>query len=96
MPPAGLPTAGVPIHYAAEYVVDIIMNELDIGYPVMGYYTMMDCVGYFGTSGFAAGCETYFDESTDRWKFVCYTLMRSPIIRLMKEAFYKSWIASLK
>ncbi len=96
MPPAGLPAAGVPIHYAAEYVVDIIMNDLDAGYPVMGYYTMMDCVGYFATGGFAAGCETYFDESTDKWKFVCYTLMRSPIIRLMKEAFYKSWIASLK
>ncbi|BEP18309.1 FAD/NAD(P)-binding oxidoreductase [Pyrofollis japonicus] len=96
MPPAGLPTAGVPIHFAADYVAEIVLNELLGGYPIMGYYTMMDCVGYFGLSGYAGTCETVFDESTEKWKLTCYTLMRSPIIRLMKEAFYKAWIASLK
>lgn len=96
MPAVGLPTAGIPVHFAAEYAAEQIASEVAGGYPVPGYVKTMTCVGYFGTSGFAGTCEICYDESTGRRKFVCYTVSTSPIVRLMKEAFYKSWIAALK
>ncbi len=96
MPPAGLPTAGIPVHFAADYAVEQIMNELTGGYPIMGYVKTMTCVGYFGTKGFAGTCELPYDERTGKRRLVCYTTSTSPIIRLMKEAFYKAWVASIK
>lgn len=96
MPAVGLPTAGIPVHFAAEYAAEQIISEVTGGHPVAGYVKTMTCVGYFGTSGFAGTCEIGYDESTGRRKFACYTVSTSPIIRLMKEAFYKSWIAALK
>ncbi|KSW11526.1 hypothetical protein CF15_01420 [Pyrodictium occultum] len=96
MPPAGLPTAGIPVHFAADYAADQIISEITGGYPVAGYAKTMTCVGYWGTSGYAGTCEIRYDEKEQRNKLYCYTIMTSPIIRLMKEAFYKSWIAAMK
>ena len=62
----------------------------------MGYVETMTCVGYFGTKGFAGTCELPFNEKLNKRRLVCYTVSTSPIIRLMKEAFYKAWVASLK
>jgi sulfide:quinone oxidoreductase len=57
----------------------------------------MTCVGYYGaSSGLAGNCEVEYDEKAGKWKPSCYLAGVSPIIRLMKEAFYKAWIASLK
>ena len=96
MPPAGLPTAGIPVHFAADFAVEQIMSEVTGGYPIMGYVDTMTCVGYYGTKGFAGTCEIWYDEKEGKRKFVCYTVSTSPIIRLMKEAFYKAWVAALK
>jgi len=96
MPPAGLPTAGIPVHFAADFAVEQIMSELTGAYPITGYVKTMTCVGYYGTSGFAGTCEIKYDEAQGKRTFNCYTISTSPIIRLMKEAFYKGWVAALK
>ncbi len=96
MPRAGLPSAGIPVHFAAEYVADTILSDL-LGAPVPGLGKVMTCVGYYGARrGFAGNCETIYDEDKGRWRVSCYTISTSPMIRLLKEAFYKSWIAQLK
>lgn len=97
MPVVGLPAAGVPVHFAAEYAADQILSEVSGGYPVAGYARAMSCVSYYGASaGLGFTCEMSYNESTSRWSFVCYTISSSPLVRLLKEAFYKSWIAALK
>ena len=97
MPPAGLPTAGIPVHFATEYAASIIASELLGANPVPGLTRVMTCVGYYGaTGGFAANCEACYKEDLGKWKLSCYGVSTSPIVRLMKEAFYKAWIASLK
>jgi len=97
MPPAGLMTAGIPVHFASEYAADQIASEIIGGYPVAGLTRTMTCVGYYGaSSGLAGSCEVEYDEKAGKWKPSCYLAGVSPIIRLMKEAFYKAWIASLK
>ncbi len=96
MPAAGLPTAGIPVHFAAEYAAEQILGEVMGGYPVKGYVKTMTCVGYFGAGGFAGTCEIKYDEGLGKRRMTCYTVSTSPIIRLMKEAFYKAWVAALK
>ncbi len=97
MVPAGLVTAGIPVHFASEYAANQIVSEILGGYPVAGITRVMTCVGYYGaSSGLAGNCEVGFDEERGRWRLGCYVAGVSPIIRLMKEAFYKAWIASLK
>ncbi len=61
MPAAGLPTAGIPVHYASDYAAEQIA-ELN-GYPVKDMAKVMTCVGYYGaSSGLAGNCEVYYDE----------------------------------
>jgi len=97
MVPAGLPTAGIPVHFASEYAAQQIASDILGGYPVPGLTRTMTCVGYYGSSqGFAANCEADYSEKEGKWKLSCYAVSTSPIIRLMKEAFYKAWIAALK
>jgi len=97
MVPAGLVTAGIPVHFASEYAANQIVSEILGGYPVAGITKVMTCVGYYGAgSGLAGNCEVNFDDKAGKWRLDCYVAGTSPIIRLMKEAFYKAWIASLK
>lgn len=97
MPPAGLPTAGIPIHFAADYAAQQIVSEITGAQVVSGLPSTLTCVGYYGvSSGFAGTCEVGFDEKEGRWRLGCYVSAVNPMVKLMKEAFYKSWIASLK
>ncbi len=96
MPAAGLPTAGIPVHYASEYAAEQIAGELT-GYPTRDMTKVMTCVGYYGaSSGLAGNCEVYYDEKAGRRRLRCTVAAVSPFIRLLKEAFYKAWIASMK
>ena len=97
MPPAGLPTAGIPIHFASEYAAQQIAGEIT-GEPIpTGFPRSLTCVGYYGTSsGLAGTCEPVFSEEDGRWRLTCYLTAVNPVIKLMKEAFYKAWIAALK
>jgi sulfide:quinone oxidoreductase len=97
MPPAGLPTAGIPVHFASEYAAQQIVGEIT-GAPIAtGFPRTLTCVGYYGTrSGLAGTCEARLDEKQGRWSLSCYLTAVNPLVKLMKEAFYKAWIAALK
>ena len=97
MPPAGLPTAGIPIHFASEYAAQQIVGEIT-GAPIAaGMPRTMTCVGYYGVSnGFAGTCELGYRGEEKRWRLNCYIASINPLVKIMKEAFYKAWIASLK
>lgn len=96
MPRAGLPTAGIPVHFASEYAADVVLSDI-VGLPVPGMTRVMTCVGYYGARrGFAGNCETRYVAEEGRWRVSCYTISTSPFVRLLKEAFYRSWIAQLK
>ena len=96
MVPAGLVTAGIPVHYATELASDLVAADITGAY-VPGMTRVMTCVGYYGaSSGLAGNCEVEYDEKQDKRRLKCYLAGISPIIRLMKEAFYKAWVASLK
>ncbi len=96
MPPAGLPTAGIPVHYAAEIAANSIVSEVMGAYPVYMPRGMIPCIGYYGLSAFAGFCEVWYNEQEGRRILKCYSVSRSPIIRLMKQAFYESWISAIK
>ncbi|MEB3773789.1 MAG: FAD-dependent oxidoreductase [Desulfurococcales archaeon] len=96
MPPAGLPTAGIPVHYAAEVAANSIVADLVGGSPVYMPRGMIPCIGYYGLSAFAGFCEVYYNESEGRRTLKCYSIARSPLVRIMKQAFYESWISAIK
>ncbi len=96
MPLVGLPTAGIPVHHAAEYAAEKVAADILGSYAVQEIRAMIPCVGYFGLSGFAGYCETRFNKDKGVYELSCYTLARNPLIRVIKESFYKSWVASLR
>ncbi|MCE4602023.1 MAG: NAD(P)/FAD-dependent oxidoreductase [Desulfurococcales archaeon] len=96
MPPAGLPTAGIPVHYAAEVAANSIVADMVGAYPVYMPRGMIPCIGYYGLSAFAGFCEVRYNESEGRRVMKCYSIARSPLIRILKQAFYESWISAIK
>ncbi len=96
MPPAGLVTAGIPVHYASEVAADnLVADILGVG-EVVDPCGMMPCVGYFGTSGFAGYCNSPYDESQGKRVLKCFTIARSPLVKFFKQAFYHAWIEAIK
>ncbi|KSW12103.1 hypothetical protein CF15_04855 [Pyrodictium occultum] len=97
MPPLGFPGAGVPVHLAADYAADQIISEITGGYPVAEFARGTMVVGYFGaTSGIMIAFDMKYDEKSDQWKAARYIAATNPLLRIVKEAFYKSWIAAMK
>ncbi len=96
MPPAGLVTAGIPVHYASEIAADNIVSDIVGASPVDSPCGMIPCVGYFGTSGFAGFCHVRYDESQDKRVLKCFSMSRSPLVKFLKKAFYHAWISALK
>jgi len=95
MPSAGLPSAGAPVHYAANLASEVILNDIIGGYPVLGYYKTVYCVTYYGVGGLAMGAEVFYDEETGKWDFTGYTITSAPMARLLKEAYYRGFVRSL-
>lgn len=96
MPPAGLVTAGIPVHYASEIAADNIMADMLGVSEVSDPCGMMPCVGYFGTSGFAGYCSARYDDSQGKRVLKCFTIARSPLVKFFKQAFYHAWIDAIK
>jgi sulfide:quinone oxidoreductase len=96
MPTAGLPTAGAPVHYAADLASEVILNDIIGGYPVLGYYRTVYCVTYYGVGGLVMGTEVFYDRGSGKWDFRGYTIMKSPLARLLKEAYYRGFVESLR
>ncbi|WP_456369179.1 NAD(P)/FAD-dependent oxidoreductase [Thermococcus sp.] len=93
MPPLGLLTAGVPLHNASIVAATSILHEIHGGYPVAEYAPTM-CLGHGYNTGFAGNCE--YEWTGSKYKRTCYLLFKSPLVRLMKDSFYRGWLDSLR
>jgi sulfide:quinone oxidoreductase len=96
MPLVGMPTAGIPVHHAAEFAAEKVMADIIGSYTPQLVRAMIPCVGYFGLDGYAGYCESRFNSEKGKYELSCYTISRSPLVRLVKESFYKAWVASLR
>ena len=95
MPPVGLLTAGVPIHNAAVIAGASILNEALGGYMIPSYGDTL-CMGHSFESGFAGNCEYWWIPEEGKWGHACYTVATGPMVRLMKDSFYRGWLDALR
>ena len=93
MPPLGLLTAGVPLHNASIVAATSILHQIHGGFPVAEYAPTM-CVGHGYNTGFTGNCE--YEWKGSKYKRECYLLFKSPLVRLMKDSFYRGWLDSLR
>ena len=93
MPPLGLLTAGVPLHNASIVAATSILHRIHGGYPVAEYAPTL-CVGHGYNTGFSGNCE--YEWKGNKYKRECYLLIKSPLVRLMKDSFYRGWLDSLR
>ncbi|WP_456365757.1 NAD(P)/FAD-dependent oxidoreductase [Thermococcus sp.] len=93
MPPLGLLTAGVPLHNASIVAAASILHQIHGGYPIAEYAPTM-CLGHGYNTGFSGNCE--YEWKGDKYKRECYLLFKSPLVRLMKDSFYRGWLDSLR
>jgi sulfide:quinone oxidoreductase len=95
MPPVGLLTAGVPIHNAAVIAGASILNDALGGYMIPSYGDTL-CMGHSFESGFAGNCEYWWIPEEGKWGHACYTVATGPMVRLMKDSFYRGWLDALR
>ncbi len=95
MPPVGLLTAGVPIHNAAVVAAASILHDAFGGYMIPSYAPTL-CFGHSFESGFAGNCEYWWIPEEGKWGHACYTVATGPMVRMMKDAFYRGWLDALR
>ena len=95
MPPVGHFTAGVPIHNAAVVAASSILNDALGGYLIPSFAPTL-CVGHSYESGFAGNCEYWWIPEEGKWGHACYTVATGPIVRMMKDSFYRGWLDALR
>ena len=95
MPPVGLLTAGVPIHNAAVIAGASILNDALGGYMIPSYGDTL-CMGHSFKSGFAGNCEYWWIPEEGKWGRACYTVATGPMVRLIKDSFYRGWLDALR
>lgn len=96
MPYVGLPTAGVPVHFTALASASAIAGEL-LGQPVdPAQINAMTCALDYGDVGMMFNCDIKLDLSSNKaaWTGSCYSILTSPLGRLIKDLFYKTWLAT--
>jgi len=94
MPPTGLGTAGVFIHYAAQRASQFLLDDL-AGVHVVQDFAPVACVAYSGDKGFLGICEVEFDGQKYSWN-KCFNAMESALMRKVKKAFYQGWLDRLR
>ncbi len=95
MPPVGLLTAGVPVHNAAVIAAASILHDAFGGYMIPSYAPTM-CMGHSFESGFMGNCEYWWIPEEGKWGHACYTVATGPMVRMMKDAFYRGWLDALR
>ncbi|WP_252901162.1 hypothetical protein [Vulcanisaeta sp. JCM 14467] len=96
MPYAGLPAAGVPVHFTALASAAAITGEL-LGQPVdPAQINAMTCALDYGDVGMMFNCDIKLDLSGNKaaWVGNCYSILTSPLGKLIKDLFYKTWLAT--
>ena len=96
MPYIGLPTAGVPVHFTSLASAAAITGEL-LGEPVdPAQINAMACAMDYGDLGMMFNCDVKLDLNNNKamWMGSCYSILTSPLGRLIKDLFYKTWLAT--
>ncbi|GAB6946430.1 FAD/NAD(P)-binding oxidoreductase [Vulcanisaeta sp. JCM 16161] len=96
MPYIGLPTAGVPVHFTALASATVIAGEL-LGEPIEpAQINAMTCAMDYGDLGMMFNCDVKLDLTGNKaaWIGSCYSILTSPLGRLIKDLFYKTWLAT--
>jgi len=94
MPVIGLPTAGVPVHFTALASADVIAGEL-LGQPIdPAQINAMTCAMDYGELGLMFNCDIKLDMNNNKalWMGSCYSILTSPLGKLIKDVFYKTWL----
>ncbi|MFP3179023.1 MAG: FAD/NAD(P)-binding oxidoreductase [Thermocladium sp.] len=94
MPVIGLPTAGVPVHFTALASADVIAGEL-LGQPIdPAQINAMTCAMDYGELGLMFNCDMKLDMNNNKalWMGSCYSILTSPLGKLIKDVFYKTWL----
>lgn len=94
MPFISLPTAGVPVHFTALTSANMIAGEL-LGEPVdPAQISAMTCALDYGDVGAMFNCDVNLDLKDNRavWIGGCYNILTSPLGKLIKDLFYKTWL----
>jgi sulfide:quinone oxidoreductase len=96
MPYIGLPTAGVPVHFTSLASATLIAGEI-IGEPIEpAQINAMACAMDYGDLGMMFNCDVKLDLNNNKaaWIGSCYSILTSPLGRLIKDLFYKTWLAT--
>ena len=94
MPAIGLPTAGVPVHFTALASAAVIAGEL-LGEPFdPAQINAMACAMDYGDLGMMFNCDIKLDLKDNKaaWMGNCYSILTSPLGKLIKDLFYKTWL----
>ncbi|MGC8596958.1 MAG: NAD(P)/FAD-dependent oxidoreductase [Thermocladium sp.] len=94
MPVIGLPTAGVPVHFTALASAGAIAGEL-LGQPIdPAQINAMTCAMDYGELGLMFNCDIKLDMNNNKalWMGSCYSILTSPLGKLIKDVFYKTWL----
>ncbi len=94
MPAIGLPTAGVPVHFTALASAAAIAGEL-LGEPFdPAQINAMACAMDYGDLGMMFNCDIKLDLKNNKalWMGNCYSILTSPLGKLIKDLFYKTWL----
>ena len=96
MPAIGLPTAGVPVHFTAMASANMVAGEI-LGEPVdPAQINAMTCAMDYGEFGMMFNCDIKLDLANNKaaWMGSCYSILKSPLGKLIKDLFYKTWLAT--
>ncbi len=94
MPTIGLPTAGVPVHFTALASAGTIAGEI-LGQPIdPAQINAMTCAMDYGELGLMFNCDIKLDIGNNKanWIGNCYSILTSPLGKLIKDVFYKTWL----
>jgi sulfide:quinone oxidoreductase len=94
MPSIGLPTAGVPVHFTALASAGAVAGEL-LGEPIdPAQINAMACAMDYGDFGLMFNCDIKLDLKDNKalWMGNCYSILTSPLGKLIKDLFYKTWL----
>lgn len=94
MAAVGLPLAGIPVHFMSLASADAILGEIR-GKPTLPVQVNnMVCAMDYGELGMIFNCDMKIDEEKKSvaWMGNCYSLLTSPLSRMLKDMFYKTWL----
>ncbi|MGC9118838.1 MAG: NAD(P)/FAD-dependent oxidoreductase, partial [Thermoproteus sp.] len=85
-----------PVHFTAMASANMVAGEI-LGEPVdPAQITAMTCALDYGEFGMLFNCDIKLDLANNKaaWIGSCYSILTSPLGKLIKDLFYKTWLAT--